>query len=211
MRAIHIITMILIIPLLISSCGEKKNRKVYFGFEVGGSKKMAEINYEEYRKQNKRTELYGYPYYEHQFDGGNHYYSSPLFQFVPNDTIIHSLNVYYTLDPKELDNVIETTKRELISMQPFDTTSIIIPKMVFEDISKEINNQYGQFDNIDTIYGTKNQIVKKWNNKNGMNITLSYTYNQMMFFELTNYYSLILRYTLTDENKTTLIKNKSIY
>jgi hypothetical protein len=102
--------MILIIPFLISSCGEKKNRKVYFGFEVGGSKKMADNNYEEFRRQNIQNNINGYPYYIHKFDGVNHYYSTPLYSFTPNDTIVHSLFVYYTLEPKELYNVIESTK-----------------------------------------------------------------------------------------------------
>lgn len=211
MRVINIITMILIIPLIISSCQEKKKRKVYFGFELGGSKKMAENNYEEFRRQNIQNNINGYPYHIHKFDGVNQYYSSPLFSFTPNDTVVHSLFVCYTIEPKELYNVIEATKSGNLGMQSYNTTSLITPNIIFEDISKDINNQYGKYDNVDTIYGNKNEIIKTWRNKNGMEITLTYTFNQMKFLELTDYYSLILKYKLTDEIKSSLKLNKSIY
>ncbi len=172
---------------------------------------MAENNYEEFRRQNIQNNINGYPYYVHKFDGVNHYYSSPLFSFTPNDTIVHSLFVYYTLDPKEIYNVIESTKSGNLSMQPYDTNSIMTPKIIFEDVSKDIDKQYGKYENVDTIYGNKNQIIKTWRNKNGMDITLTYTFNQMKFIELTDYYSLILKYTLTDEIKSSLNLNKSIY
>jgi hypothetical protein len=211
MKKTKVVTAIILMCLLLLSCKESFEKKVYFNFSVGGSKANAEKTYEKFREENNPSNLSKYPFYKHQFKANEYYYSSPLFQFAPNDTIIHTLSVFYTTKPQDLNMVLESAKKGNLGMQPYDNRENVTPIMVFDDIFKELETKYGKCNYTDTINSKPKHLIKQWTNKDGIDIRLDYAFTEEQIFELIPYYSLILKFTLTDELKSSLIKNKSVY
>lgn len=212
MKNFKVTFIIIALTIATLSCTKSYEKKVYFDLGVGGSKANADKFYEKFREENNPNRNTKYPYYTHRLSSGGNYYSSPLYLYPPNDTIVYTVDIYYFINPKDGDNLIETTRKGLLSMTVDDNYNNTNPKLVFNDIRREIESKYGKAEDSDTLtYKKPYHIINRWNNKDGINIVLDYAYSNEYFFEPVNYYNLKLEFTLTDELKSKLIKNKSIY
>jgi len=212
MKQLKIPFIIFVLAFTTLSCTKSYEKKVYFNLGVGGSKANADKFYEKFRLENNPNRSSKYPYYKHTLSFGGNYYSSPLYLYAPNDTIVHTVDIYYFINPKDGDDVIETTREGLLRMTVDDNYNNINPKLIFDDVKKEIESKYGKAESTDTlIYKKPYHIINTWKNKDGINIILDYAYSQEVFVEQVKYYNLKLEFTLTDELKSKLIKNKSIY
>lgn len=201
--------------LIVLSCKNSVDnfgRKVYFDLSVGGSKANADKFYEKFREENNPDRISKYPFYKHKLPNGGNYYSSPLYIYPPNDTIVYKVYIYYFTNPKKGDDIIETTRQGLLSMTIDENYNGTSPQIVFTDILREVTSKYGKSDNSDTLtYKKPFHIINRWKDKDGINITLDYAYNTEYFQEPVNYYNLKLEFALTDELSSKLVKNKTIY
>jgi len=204
-----------VIIFLILSCSKHDNtpKKVYFNLALGASKFNADRFYEVFRHENSGDNISRYPFYKH-FVGNNHnYYSSPLYLYPPNDSVVYMIEIYSCLDRKDGDEIIDNARMRRQRMSFENKSSSISSQDVYSDVFKEVSLKYGKPNTTDTVnLKETSYILSNWKNKEGINISLKYTFVTYNYQEdLMNYYSLKLEFSLTDELYSKLVKNKSIY
>lgn len=208
MKKYFIVFMIL---FLLVSCDNKIEKKVYFDFQIGKS-----FDYNRNRvNQLCESGLFlqnidRYPYTEHKLKDGK-YYSAPFFLTFPGDTIVAEIQVIYLTDLYNLKSDMEGLHNDNRVMNlPLYSEGGITPDLIKEDIIKNLNEKYGNFDSLDTlrpinIDGYK--LLYNWKDREDVNIELNYLFDAS-FMERT---SILLKYNFTDEIKEKLKKKSSVY
>ena len=187
-------------------------KRVYFDLKVGSSISDAEKFANKFRQENDPHGIFKYPRYKHKLPNNRSYYSTFFYIYSPNDTIVHTVRIYYFIDPKDGDAIIDNAKEETLRMSNDVNYLNVTAKDVLNDVFQEIENKYGRRTECDTsTYSQPYHIISRWKDKDGINISLNYAYWESFGYGKENLYNIKLEFTLTDEMKNKLIKNKSIY
>ena len=212
------LTIYILIIVSINSCkSQPPNPEVFLGFKMGSSQNQIAKQRDELMKMNLiriKDNLFIHTNTLQTGFSNKIYYSTPIFNISPGDTLCSKITVLYFDDVNYTSNIANQLSSNSNSLQ-FNLTSktdgeVKIGDYTKKDVLSELQKKYGSFTSSDTTYDAVGvyQEGYVWNNGNGLIINLNYGIWKSEMIEAAG---LRLEFAFTEEMKNRIFKKVSTY
>jgi hypothetical protein len=203
---------------LIPSCKSQSNHpEVFLGFRMGSSQNQIATRRDELLKMNLirlKDNLFIHTNTTNSGLANKTYYSTPIFNISPGDTLCSEITVEYFDDLNYTSNIVanmkEGTDRFAFNLTTKADGELKIGDYVKKDVLNELENKYGKYIASDTAYDAVG-VYKEgyvWKMEKDIIVNLNYGIWKSEMIEAAG---LRLEFTYTDEMRSKLFKKTSTY
>lgn len=217
MKAQNLAIGLLTLSSIISCKSQSQHPEVFLGFTMGSSQNQIATRRDELLKMNLIRLKDNLFVHTNTTNGGlanKTYYSTPIFNISPGDTLCSEITVEYFDDLNYTSNIAskmkEGTDRFSFNIITKANGELRIGDYVKKDVLNELENKYGKFTASDTTYDAVG-VYKEgyvWNIGNGLIINLNYGIWKSEMIEAAG---LRLEFGYTDDMRKKVIKKVSTY
>lgn len=215
---VHNFTISILILLSITSCkSQSQHPEVFLGFKMGSSQNQIAAKRDELIKMNLikiKDGLWVHTNKVKEGRGDKTYYSTPIFNISPGDTLISKIEILYFDDLNYTSNIASKIN-ESDNYLSFNITNkadgeIKIGEYAKKDVLTELQGKYGKFTASDTSYNAVGMYQEGyvWNNGNGLIINLNYGIWKSEMIEAAG---MRLEFAYTDDMRKKVLKKISTY